>query len=59
MERLKQLNFNTNEIEAEQLLDIFQDDEHIETEYVNVLDFCLDLEANEVLDDDNFNFMEV
>ena len=29
------------------------------TEYVNVLDFCLDLEANEVLDDDNFNFMEV
>jgi hypothetical protein len=59
MERLKQLNFNTNEIEAEQLLDIFQDDEHVETEYVNVLDFCLDLEANEVLDDDNFNFMEV
>jgi len=59
MERLKQLNFNTNEIEAEQLLDIFQDDEYVETEYVNVLDFCLDLEANEVLDDDNFNFMEV
>ena len=59
MERLKQLNFNTNEIEAEQLLDIFLDDEHVETEYVNVLDFCLDLEANEVLDDDNFNFMEV
>ena len=56
---IKQLNFNTDEIEAEQLLDIFQDDEHVETEYVNVLDFCLDLEANEVLDDDNFNFMEV
>ena len=59
MERLKQLNFNTNEIEAEQLLDIFQDDEHVETEHVYILDFCLDLEANEVLDDDNFNFMEV
>jgi len=56
---IKQLNFNTDEIETEQLLDIFQDDEHVETEYVNVLDFCLDLEANEVLDDDNFNFMEV
>ena len=59
MERLKQLNFDTNEIETEQLLDIFQDDEHVETEHVNILDFCLDLEANEVLDDDNFNFMEV
>lgn len=59
MERLKQLNFNTNEIEAEQLLDIFQDDEYVETEHVDILDFCLDLEANEVLDDDNFNFMEV
>jgi hypothetical protein len=59
MERLKQLNFNTNEIEAEQLLDIFQDDEHVETEYVNVLDFCLDLEANELIDDEQFNFMEI
>ena len=55
----KKLNFNTDEIEAEQLLDIFQDDEYLETEYVDILDFCLDLEANEVLDDDNFNFMEV
>ena len=59
MERLKQLNFNTNEIEAEQLLDIFQDDEHVETEYVNILDFCLDLEANELIDDEQFNFMEI
>ena len=34
-----------------------KDDEHVETEHVDILDFCLDLEANEVLDDDNFNFM--
>jgi len=59
MERTKQLNFNTDEIETEQLLDIFQDDEHVETEYVNVLDFCLDLEANELIDDEQFNFMEI
>jgi len=59
MERLKQLNFNTNEIEAEQLLDIFQDDEHVETEHVDILDFCLDLEANELIDDEKFNFMEI
>ena len=59
MERLKQLNFNTDEIETEQLLDMFQDDEQAKKEHVNILDFCLDLEANEVLDDDNFNFMEV
>mgnify|MGYP000344596001 CR=1 FL=1 len=28
----KKLNFNTDEIEAEQLLDIFQDDKYLETE---------------------------
>ena len=32
----KRLNFNTDEIEAEQLLDMFQDDEHVETEYVDL-----------------------
>ena len=55
----KKLNFNTDEIEAEQLLDIFQDDEYLETEYVDILDFCLDLEANSVIDNDQFNYMEV
>jgi hypothetical protein len=55
----KRLNFNTDELEAEQLLDMFQDDEHVETEYVDILDFCLDLEANSVIDDDQFNYMEV
>ena len=55
----KKLNFNTDEIEAEQLLDIFQDDEYLETEYVDILDFCLDLEAISVIDDDQFNYMEV
>ena len=55
----KKLNFNTDEIEAEQLLDIFQDDVYLETEYVDILDFCLDLEAISVIDDDQFNYMEV
>lgn len=56
---IKQLNFNTDEIEAEQLLDIFQDDYQVQEEHVNILDFCLDLEANEVIDDEQFNFMEI
>tara|TARA_R110001606_G_scaffold376654_1_gene535404 strand:- start:210 stop:395 length:186 start_codon:yes stop_codon:yes gene_type:complete len=55
----KKLNFNTDEIEAEQLLDIFQDDEYPERDYVDILDFCLDLDANEMLDDDNFNYLEI
>ena len=59
MERLKQLNFNTNDIETEQLLDMFQDDEQAKKEHVNILDFCLDLEANELIDDEKFNFMEI
>ena len=59
MERTKQLNFNTDEVETEQLLDMFQDDEILEKEHVDILDFCLDLEANELIDDEQFNFMEI
>lgn len=59
MERTKQLNFNTDEVETEQLLDIFQDDEILDKEHVDILDFCLDLEANELIDDEQFNFMEI
>ena len=55
----KKLNFNTDEIEAEQLLDIFQDDDYPERDYVDILDFCLDLDANEMIDDDNFNYLEI
>ena len=55
----KELNFNTTDIEAEQLLDMFQDDEHVEIEHIDILDFCLDLEAISVIDDDQFNYMEV
>tara|TARA_R100001369_G_scaffold28221_1_gene50762 strand:- start:1061 stop:1246 length:186 start_codon:yes stop_codon:yes gene_type:complete len=55
----KRLNFNTDEIETEQLLDLFQDDDTNDKDYVNILDFCLDLDANELIDDDKFNFMEV
>ncbi len=59
MERTKQLNFNTDEVETEQLLDMFQDDEQAQKEHVDILDFCLDLEANELIDDEQFNFMEI
>ena len=59
MARTKQLNFNTDEVETEQLLDIFQDDEILDKEHVDILDFCLDLEANELIDDEQFNFMEI
>lgn len=57
--RTKQLNFNTDEVETEQLLDMFQDDEQAQKEHVDILDFCLDLEANELIDDEQFNFMEI
>ncbi len=59
MERTKQLNLNTDEVETEQLLDMFQDDEQAQKEHVDILDFCLDLEANELIDDEQFNFMEI
>lgn len=56
----QELNFNTDEIETEQLLDLFQaDDESEDTDYVNILDYCIDLDAIQEIDDDKFNFMEV
>ena len=56
----KELNFNTDEIETEQLQDLFQaDDESEDTDYVNILDYCIDLDAIQEIDDDKFNFMEV
>lgn len=56
----KELNFNTDEIETEQLLDLFQaNDESEDTDYVNILDYCIDLDAIQEIDDDKFNFMEV
>tara|TARA_R100001086_G_C11838401_1_gene258452 strand:- start:330 stop:506 length:177 start_codon:yes stop_codon:yes gene_type:complete len=58
MAQPKELNFN--EIEREQLLDAFiDDDDECDTEHVDITEFCLDLDNNEVIDDDKFNFMEV
>jgi len=57
MAQPKELNFN--EIEKEQLLDAFIDDDECDTEHVDITMFCLDLDNNEVIDDDKFNFMEV
>ena len=58
MAQPKELNFN--EIEREQLLDAFiDDDDECDTEHLDIIEFCLDLDNNEVIDDDKFNFMEI
>ena len=53
----KPLNFN--EIETEQLFDKLNSFDDDVTDEVDILDFCLDLDNNEVIDDEKFNFMEI
>jgi hypothetical protein len=53
----KPLNFN--EIETEQLFDKLNSFDDDVSDDVDILDFCLDLDNNEVIDDEKFNFMEI
>lgn len=53
----KPLNFN--EIETEQLFDKLNSFDDDVSDEVDILDFCLDLDNNEVIDDEKFNFMEI
>lgn len=53
----KPLNFN--EIETEQLFDKLHSLDDDVSDEVDILDFCLDLDNNEVIDDEKFNFMEI
>ena len=58
MAKPKELNFN--EIEREQLLDAFiDDDDEFDAEHLDITEFCLELDRNEVIDDDKFNFLEI
>jgi hypothetical protein len=49
----KPLNFN--EIETEQLFDKLNSLDDDVSDEVDILDFCLDLDNNEVIDDEKFN----
>ena len=58
MAQPKELNFN--EIEKEQLIDLFEDDDDYETsEETSITKFCIDLDNNEVIDDEQFDYMEI
>jgi len=58
MAQPKELNFH--QIEIEQLIDLFEndDDETSEQDHVDITKFCIDLDNNEVIDDDQFNYLE-
>lgn len=30
-----------------------------EKDYLDTMEFCMELDANEILDDDNFNYLEI
>ena len=58
MAQPKELNFN--EIETEQLIDLFEDDDDYETsEETSITKFCIDLDNSEVIDDEQFDYMEI
>ena len=59
MAQPKELNFN--EIETEQLIDLFEDDddETSDQDHVDITKFCIDLDNNEVIDDEQFDYFEL
>jgi hypothetical protein len=56
MAQPKELNFH--QIEIEQLIDLFEDDDDETSEETSITKFCIDLDNNEVIDDDQFNYLE-
>ena len=56
MAKPKELNFH--QIEIEQLIDLFEDDDDETSEETSITKFCIDLDNNEVIDDDQFNYLE-
>lgn len=58
MAQPKELNFN--EIETEQLIDLFEDDDETsDQDHVDITKFCIDLDNNEVIDDEQFDYFEL
>ena len=58
MAQPKELNFN--EIETEQLIDLFEDDDETsDQDHVDITKFCIDLHNNEVIDDEQFDYLEI
>tara|TARA_B100000575_G_scaffold286838_1_gene284174 strand:- start:324 stop:497 length:174 start_codon:yes stop_codon:yes gene_type:complete len=57
MAQPKELNFN--EIETEQLIDLFENDDDETSEETSITKFCIDLDNNEVIDDEQFDYMEI
>ena len=58
MAQPKELNFN--EIETEQLIDMFEDDDETsDQDHVDITKFCIDLDNNEVIDDEQFDYFEL
>ena len=57
MAKPKELNFH--QIEIEQLIDLFENDDDETSEETSITKFCIDLDNNEVIDDDHFNYMEI
>jgi|TARA_Y100001937_G_C6994594_1_gene273664 hypothetical protein len=58
MAQPKELNFN--EIETEQLIDLFEDDDETsDQDHVDITKFCIDLDNNEVIDDEQFDYLEI
>ena len=56
MAKPKELNFH--QIEIEQLIDLFENDDDETSEETSITKFCIDLDNNEVIDDDQFNYLE-
>ncbi len=52
------LEVRFDEIKHDEYMDC-SDESLVEQDYLDTMEFCLELENNEVIDDDQFNYMEI
>jgi len=52
------LEVRFDEIRHDEYMDC-SDESLVEQDYLDTMEFCLELEANEVIDDEQFDYMEI
>ena len=55
---LESLEVRFDEIRHDEYMDC-SDESLVEQDYLDTMEFCLELEANEIIDDEQFDYLEI
>jgi|TARA_R100000231_G_scaffold3744_1_gene6538 hypothetical protein len=55
---LESLEVRFDEIKHDEYMDC-SDESLVEQDYLDTMEFCLELEANEIIDDEQFDYLEI